>query len=222
MAARARTVVLTALALALAPAAARPAAAVEVSAGWAFTHIGLDDNRGGPVLGVGWRSTIAPGLDLAYALEYVQKRGAQPTFFVTDANPFARADAEVTLHVAQPIVLLELTELSPSLPHPYAGLSIALKLKEQWGAFPGQPSSEWAYADIDYVAHAGLARRVGPVRLDFRYSHGLTRQLLVDPAAGAPVASARAARAVDPLPGVRTPVAGTRLWQLQLAASLAF
>lgn len=203
-------------------------AAVELSVGWALTHVGLDDDGGGLVVGAGSRSVVAPGLSLGYALEYAQKRGAQPTIFITETNPSLRADAEVTLHVAQALALLELTVLPPMLPHPYAGLSAALKLGEQWSAFPGEPSTAWAYKDTDFFAHAGLARQVGPIRLDLRYSRGLTRQLMIDPSAHAepllvdPLVAEGPAKAVDPLPGVREPIVGAHLWQLQLAASLAF
>lgn len=203
-------------------------AAAELSLGWALTDVGLDDDGGGLVVGLGTRSAITPGLSLGYAVEYAQKRGKQPTIFINDTNPALRADAEVTLHVAQTLALLELTALPPTLPHPYAGLSAALKLSEQWSAFPGDPSTAWGYKDIDFVAHAGLTRQVGPVRLDLRYSRGLTRQLMADPSAravplaGIPLASPDPAKAVDPLPGVREPVVGAHLWQLQLAASLAF
>ncbi len=194
----------------------RGAAAAEVSLGWALTDVGLDNDGAGPVLGLGDRSPVAPGLDLAYAAEYALKRGSQPTIFTTDTNPSLQGDAEVTLHVLQVVGLLELTSLPPGLPHPYAGLSAAAKLKEQWSAFPGDPSERWGYKDIDFLAHAGLVRRVGSVRLDLRYSRGLTRQLLRDFSGAQPL------KAVDPLPGVQAPVPGAHLWQLQLAASLAF
>jgi hypothetical protein len=203
-------------------------AAAELSVGWALTHVGLHDDGGGLVVGVGARSLVARGLSLGYAVEYAQKRGVQPTIFTSETNPSLRADAEVTLHVAQTLALLELTALPPALPHPYAGLSVALKLSEQWSAFPGEPSTAWAYKDTDFFAHAGLARQVGPVRLDLRYSRGLTRQLIIDPSARAEplavdlLASPGPAKAVDLLPGVREPIVGAHLWQFQLAASLAF
>ena len=198
-----------------APAGA--ARAVEVSAGWALTDVGLHDDGGGLVVGLGSRTALAPaGLDLVYALEYVQKRGAQPTFFSDVPAGFIVTDAEVTLHVLQPVVLFELS-LSPApLPRPYVGLSIALKLDEQWSAFPGVPSSAWGYKDVDFAAHFGLTRSLGPVRLDLRYSRGLTDQLVVDSG------TARLLKAEDPLPGVAEPRAGARLSQWQAAAVLAF
>jgi hypothetical protein len=224
----ARIPVLVAMLLAAMLALPRTVSAADLSVGWALTDVGLDDDGGGLVVGLGARSAVSPGLSLGYAVEYAQKRGRQPTIFINDSNPFLRADAEVTLHVAQTLALLELTALPPTLPHPYAGLSVALKLSEQWSAFPGEPSTAWGYKDIDFIVHAGLARQVGPVRLDLRYSRGLTRQLIVDPSAravplaGGPLASPVPAKAVDPLPGVREPVVGAHLWQVQLAASLAF
>lgn len=211
------TVLALQVALSMSEAPARPAAAAEVSAGWAISDVGLDGHGGGLVLGVGSRAALVPSaLDLAYALEYVQKRGSQPTWFTAPNRPFLLDDAVVTLHVAQPVALLELTAVPLPYPRPYAGLSVALKLSEKWSAFPGVPSSEWGYRDVDFVAHAGLTRQVGPLRLDLRYSHGLTDQLIVDPVAGLPV------KAVDPLPGVKSPEVGARLSLWQAAVVLAF
>lgn len=201
--------------LVVAALASRPAAAWEASLGWALTDVGLHDDRGGLVVGLGARAPLLPAaLDLAYGLEYVQKRGAQPTWFSDAGTGFTRADAEVTLHVVQPVVLLVAAVPLP-LPQPYAGLSVALKLAEDWGVFPGEPSEEWGYKDIDFVVHVGLARRLGPLRLEVRYSRGLTDQLLADP-------TAAAAKAEDPLPGVDDPVVGARLSQWQASAAIAF
>lgn len=214
-----RTRALPAIACILMLSACLPPAGVdaaEVTVGWALTHVGLDDDGGGLVLGVGERSRVAPGLDLRYAAEYAQKRGAQPMIFTTETNPSLRADAEVTLHVVQVVALLEMTAPAPALPRPYAGLSAAAKVSEQWSAFPGDPTQEWGYKDVDFLAHAGLARDLGPLRLDLRYSRGLTRQLIAQFGAAQPL------KAVDPLPGVDAPVPGAHLWQVQLSAGLAF
>ncbi|MBK9471452.1 MAG: hypothetical protein IPO18_04105 [bacterium] len=199
--------------LAVAPAAT----AVEVFAGWALADVGLHDDRGGPVVGLASRTPLAPAtLDLVYGLEYVQKRGSQPTWFADPLTGFTEADAEVTLHVVQPVALLELAVLPPAMPRPYAGLSVALKLAESWSDFPGEPSTEWGYKDVDFAAHFGLAQGVGPLLLDLRYSRGLTGQLVVDPGATA------GAKAEDPLPGVSEPVAGAHISLWQLAARVAF
>lgn len=198
-------------------AAAGAARAVEVSAGWALTNVGLDDDRGGLVVGLGSRTVLAPAvMDLVYALEYVQKRGAQPTWFTDERAGFVQDDAEVTLHVLQPVVLVELSLVPLLLPRPYVGLSIALKLSEQWSAFPGVPSSAWGYKDLDFAAHFGLTRSLGSVRLDLRYSQGLTDQLVVDSR------DVLLLKAENPLPGVDEPRAGARLSQWQAAAVLAF
>lgn len=206
-----------ALAAVLALAAGGPALAWEASAGWALADVGLHDGRGGLVLGLGSRAPLAPAaVDLVYALEYVQLRGAQPTWFSDPVDAFIRDDAVVTLHTAQPVALVEVTAVPLPLPRPYAGFSAVLKLAEEWSEFPGEPSREWGYKDLDFAVHLGLTRRVGPLRLDVRYSRGLTDQLLVDPAAGP------AAKAEDPLPGVTDPVAGARLSCWRAAAVLAF
>jgi hypothetical protein len=193
------------------------ASAAGVSAGWAVTDVGLHEDGDGLVLGLGSRTTLKPAtLDLVYALEYVQKRGAQPTWFADPVDFLVLADAEVTLHVLQPVALVELTSMSMPWPRPYAGLSVALKVSEQWSDFPGEPSSEWGYKDLDFAAHLGLTREVGPVRLDVRYSQGLSEQLVADPTAGAP------AKAEDPLPGVDEPSEGARLSHWQATAALKF
>lgn len=196
-----------------------PAAAWEASAGWALADVGLHDDRGGLVLGVGSRTPLVPAaVDLVYALEYVQKRGAQPTWFADPVGGFRLEDAEVTLHVAQPVAMLELAALPPSLPRPRAGLSAGLKLSEAWSSFPGAPSEAWGYKDLDFSAHFGLAWRSGPLGLEARYCRGLTGQLVPDPTGAAPAA----AKAEDPLPGVATPREGARVSHWQFAAAFAF
>jgi len=191
--------------------------AAEVSAGWAVTDVGLHEDGGGLVLGLGSRTTLKPATwDLVTALEYVQKRGAQPTWFADPVDFLVLADAEVTLHVLQPVALVELTSVSRPWPRPYAGLSVALKVSEQWSDFPGEPSSAWGYKDLDFAAHLGLTREVGPLRLDVRYSPGLTGQLVADPTSGAPD------KAEDPLPGVAEPTEGARLSHWQATAVFTF
>lgn len=196
-----------------------PAAAWEASAGWSLADVGLHDDRGGLVLGVGSRTPLASAaVDLVYALEYVQKRGAQPTWFADPVGGFRLEDAEVTLHVAQPVVMLELAALPRSLPRPRAGLSAGLKLSEAWSSFPGAPSEAWGYKDLDFTAHFGLAWRSGPFGLEVRFCRGLTGQLVPDPTGAEPAA----AKAEDPLPGVATPREGARVSNWQFAAVFAF
>lgn len=206
------------LAALLAAGGARPAAALDASAGWALADVGLHDGRGGPVLGLGSRTPLLPAvLDLAYALEYVQKRGAQPTWFADPVDAFILDDAVVTLHVAQPSAMLELAALPPGLPRPGLGLAAGLKLAEEWSDFPGAPSEAWGYRDIDFAAIFGLSHRLGPVRLDLRHSRGLTDQLIVDPRGGA-----LPDKAEDPLPGVEAPREGARISHWQLTAAFGF
>lgn len=203
---------------ALALAGAGSARAWEASAGWAVSDVGLDDSRGGLVLGLGSRRPLLPAaLDLAYGLEYVQKRGAQPTWFADPVDAFVLDDAAVTLHVVQPVLMLELAALPPALPRPAIGLSAALKVAEEWSEFPGAPSEAWGYRDIDFSLHLALSRGFGPVRLELRHTRGLSDQLVVDPSG-----SGLPAKAEDPLPGVDAPREGARLSHWQLAAALAF
>lgn len=217
---QAATGALPALALVLGIAVAAPratAAPLVASAGWVHADVGLDQAGDGLALGLGTRLPLGDKpWDLVCALEYVQKRGTQPTWFTAPANPAIRDDATVTLHVLQPVALLELRALPTAWPRPYAGLSLALKVSEHWSDFPGVPSTDWGYEDTDFVGHLGLTREVGPVRLDVRYSHGLTDQLLIDPDTGNP------AKAVDPLPGVETPEVGAHVTLWQIGAAWAF
>lgn len=196
-----------------------PAAAWEASAGWALADVGLHDDRGGLVLGLGGRTPLATAaVDLVYVLEYVQKRGAQPTWFADPVGGFRLEDAEVTLHVAQPVVMLELAALPASLPRLRAGVSAGLKVSEEWSSFPGAPSEAWGYKDLDFTAHFGLTWRAGPLGLEARYGRGLTGQLVPDPTGAAPTA----AKAEDPLPGVATPREGARVSHWQFTAAFAF
>lgn len=204
--------------LALAAWCPAPASAWEASAGWAVADVGLHDNRGGLVLGLGARLPLVPSLDLVCAMEYVQKRGAQPTWFTDPVSGFVLDDAEVTLHVAQPVAMLELATMPAGLPRPRAGFSVALKLAEEWSSFPGEPSEAWGYNDIDFAAHLGLAWRLGPLDLEVRHVRGLTDQLVLDPATPA----VAAVKAEDPLPGVAAPREGARLSHWQFAAGIAF
>ncbi|MBK8167039.1 MAG: hypothetical protein IPK64_13950 [bacterium] len=214
MAAAATVVILVALA-----AGTAQAAVWEASAGWALTDVGLHEDRGGLVLGVGARTSLAPvGVDLVYALEYVQKRGAQPTWFSDPVTGFRLTDAEVTLHVAQPVVMLELAAMPWFLPRPRAGLSAGLKLSEEWSSFPGVPSEAWGYRDLDFALHLGLSWRSGPFGLEARYCRGLSGQLVPDPTGTRPAA----AKYEDPLPGVDEPRDGTRLTHWQFTAAIAF
>jgi hypothetical protein len=159
-----------------------PAAAVTVAAGWTRADLGLQDKGDGIFLGVSNDIPVVSRiLDASYALEYVQKVGSQPTFFSDPVSGFLTDEAEVTLHCLQPALFLgaRVPDLG-FVPRIYVGGSLVLKVKESWSDFPGQADREWGYKNSDIVGHVGVSLQVGPVLADFRFSQGLTGQLLQD------------------------------------------
>jgi hypothetical protein len=163
-------------------AGAAPVDAVQVSAGWTRADVGLQNEGDGFFLGVANDIPMVSRIfDASYALEYVQKVGSQPTFFSDEEGGFTTTDAEVTLHCIQPSIFLgaRIPDLG-FVPRVYVGTSIALKVKETWSDFPGQAHLEWGYANTDWVGHVGASVGVGPVTVDFRYTHGFLGMLTYD------------------------------------------
>jgi hypothetical protein len=180
--------------------------------------VGLQNEGDGLCVGVAndipWASRV---FDAAYALEYVQKVGSQPTFFSHPVTGFTVTDAEVTLHCLQPAVFLgaRIPDLS-FVPRIYTGLSIVLKVAEQWNDFPGLPSLKWGYKNSDISGHLGVSLGVGPVAVDFRFTFGFTGQLLYDNT------PEPLAKAEDPPEGTFVPEEGTRINHFQLGAGFTF
>ena len=198
---------------------AAPVSAVQIAAGWTRADVGLKNEGDGFFLGVGDAIPVTSGfLDASYALEYVQKAGGQPTFFSDPVEGFTVTEAEVTLHCVQPSIFLgaRIPDLG-FVPRLYAGTSIVLKVKESWSDFPGRANLEWGYKNTDIVIHLGASLGVGPVAVDFRFTQGLTGQLLRDntpkPLAG---------KAEEPPEGTFIPETGSKLSHFQLGASFTF
>jgi hypothetical protein len=193
--------------------------AVQISAGWTHADVGLQYEGDGLFVGVAndipWASRV---FDASYALEYVQKAGSQPTFFSDPETGFTVTDAEVTLHCLQPAVFLgaRIPDLF-FVPRIYTGLSIVLKVDEEWSDFPGQASLEWGYKNSDISGHLGVSLGVGPVAVDFRFTFGFTGQLLKDNTPE-PVA----AKAEEPPEGTYVPETGAKINHYQLGAGFTF
>jgi hypothetical protein len=198
---------------------AAPGWAVQVSAGWTHADVGLQDEGDGYFVSVGndipWTSRV---FDAAYALEYVQKVGSQPTFFSDPESGFTVTDAEVTLHCLQPTILLgaRIPDLG-FVPRIYAGMSIVLKVSESWSDFPGQANLEWGYKNSDICGHLGVSLGVGPVTVDFRFTQGFTGQLLYDN-----TPQPLAAKAEDGPEGDFIPEIGAKLTHYQLGVGFTF
>ena len=79
------------------------AAAVEAYGGWTRSDVGLHAEGEGIYLGVGNDVPMtSPVLDFSYSLEYVQKKGSQPTAFADPiGGPEIYEDSKVTLHYLQ-------------------------------------------------------------------------------------------------------------------------
>ena len=198
---------------------AAPAWAVQVSAGWTHADVGLQNEGDGFFAGVSNDIPWASGVfDAAYALEYVQKAGSQPTFFSDPVSGFTVTDAEVTLHCIQPSILLgaRIPDLG-FVPRIYAGMSIVLKVAESWSDFPGQANLEWGYKNSDIVGHLGASLGVGPVTVDFRFTQGFTGQLLYDN-----TPQPLAAKAEDPPEGTFIPEIGAKISLYTLGAGFTF
>jgi hypothetical protein len=198
----------------LLPAAA---AAWNVGAGWTRSDVGLDQDGDGLWFGAGNRTPLTPLLDLSWSVDYVQKRGIQPTAFSSPDDPITVADAKVNLHYLQPTVYLGagLGDL-PLRPRLYVGGSYALKMSEAWSDFPGTPATELAYEDSDFVGQVGLTLGLGPVDLDARYMRGFASSLIVD------TTFRGGAKAETDLPGVDDPRIGAKLETFTLGALYTF
>jgi len=219
---RSLRIVLPCLLILLLPVTTR---AVTVAAGWARADVGLHNKGDGIYLGVSNMITWDnPVFDAGYGLEYVQKKGSQPTSFADPVGGFVVDDAAVTLHVLEPSVFL--SACVPDLgfvPRVYVGGSIGLKVKESWSDFPGIPSQRYGYKETDAIVHLGASLAVGPVALDVRWSRSLVGQLLIDPnEIVAKSADKSADKATNPLVDVRVPEPGFDTEVVRVGVSVSF
>ncbi len=207
--------------MAIAMLVPQSAAALTLGAGWTRSDVGLHDDGEGIYLSVGDQVSLHQSVfDLSYALEYVQKKGSQPTPFSDPITGFATDDAEVTLHVLEPAIFVGATAPGvPLLPRIYAGGSIGLKVSEQWGEFPGEPNQNYGYKETDIIVHLGVSAAVGPVLVDLRWSKSAVGQLLRDDQ-NLPLWNAN--KADDPLADVEAPREGFKTEVLRLGVAYSF
>ena len=197
-----------------------PAWAVTISVGWARSDVGLQNKGDGLFVGVGNDIPMDSRIfDAAYALEYVQKVGSQPTFFSDPVTGFTTTEAEVTLHCVQPSIFLgaRVPDLG-FVPRIYVGGSLVLKVKESWSEFPGRADTEYAYKNSDIVGHVGVSVGVGSVKVDFRYTQGFTGQLLHDTSEQV----LNAAKAEVGPEGAHEPEIGAKISLVQLGVGFSF
>jgi len=211
--------VLTILALAL--MTPLTATALNLGAGWTHADVGLQNNGDGIYLSVGQNVPLHDSIfDFSYALDYVQKKGSQPTPFSDPVTGFAIEDAEVTLHVLEPGVFVGANVPNlPFIPRFYLGGSIGLKVKENWSDFPGEPNQNYGYKETDVIVHVGASLAVGPVLLDVRWSKSAVGQLLRDDQ-DLPLWNPN--KADDPLADVRVPEEGFKTEVLRVGVGYSF
>ncbi len=197
------------------------AAALNLGAGWTRSDVGLQNDGDGIYLSVGNEVPLHNSIfDLTYALDYVQKKGSQPTPFTDPVAGFAVEDAEVTLHVLEPGIFVGAHAPGlPVVPRIYVGGSIGLKVSESWSDFPGEPNQNYGYKETDIIVHLGLSAAVGPVTLDVRWSKSAVGQLLRDDQ-DLPLWSAN--KADDPLADVEAPIEGYKPEVLRVGAAFSF
>lgn len=152
----------------------------QVTAGYTSSDVGLYDNGSGFMLGAGLDVLARDHpLDLTVALEYVMRAGSQPRYFSDPTGGLVLGDAKVKLHYLQPAAFVGWTLSAASVGiRPYAGLSLALKLSENWTQPAGETSGAFSYEDTDFLGQVGLSLNFRPVFLDARYSFGLSGQLI--------------------------------------------
>lgn len=168
------------LVCAAAAVAALPAAALDLSAGYTRSDVGLHQNGDGLYLGVSRDILPGPGpVDLTVGVEYVLRAGSQPRYFSDPEDGLVLGDAEVKLHYLQPAAFVGVTlPVGGFSPRLYTGLSAAMKLSENWTQPTGATDGGYSYEDTDILGHLGVSVRLTRVFLDARYSFGLNDQLI--------------------------------------------
>lgn len=191
-----------------------------VSAGMNRSDLGLNDEGNGFTLGGGEIRPLPGGsFDVAWSLEYVQRRSSQPMmFFDPDRGPVF-GDAEATLGYLQPAAMLGWRlPVAGLLLRPYAGASVAIKISESWDKPDGGTNRVYGYEDLDVMAHLGLTVGLGRLLVELRGSWGFMEQVIdrdYDNAGGWE-------KADDPLAGIEVPQAGDKSSAVQIGLGLTF
>lgn len=161
-------------------AAAGPGLALDLSAGYTRSDVGLYEDGDGLYLGVSQNLLPGPGpVDLTVGLEYVLRAGMQPRQYSDPDQGLVLGEGEVKLHYLQPAAFVGLDlPVGGILPRVYGGFSLALKISENWTEPAGETSGELTYEDTDFLGHVGLSVRFTRVFVDARYSFGFQEQLI--------------------------------------------
>ncbi len=168
--------VILALMVALVP----NAQAVTVTAGWTDSDVGLIERGNGFYAGV-MESWPLGGdfLEFSAAAEYIQRSGSLQRIYADPQAGPVQGEAKVTLHHFQPagFVRLKVPGLS-FIPRIYTGFSLALNLSESWDEPQGETIGDYGYEQMDMMVHFGASLEFSRILVDFRYSQGLTEQLI--------------------------------------------
>ena len=206
--------------LAVSGAATGASAQWFVSGGMNRSDLGLNDTGDGFYVG-GGEIRLLPGeiFDVAWSLEYVQRRSSQPMIFDDPNRGPVFGEAETTLGYVQPAAMLGWRlGVGGFLLRPYAGASIAVKISEKWDKPDGSTNRVYSYEDIDVMVHGGVTLGWGRVMVDLRGSWGLLEQVIdrdYDNAGGWE-------KADDALAGVEVPQAGDKTSAVQVGLGLTF
>ena len=153
--------------------------AIQITAGYTQSDVGLSENGGGVLLAVGLDVLPDHGpVDLTVALEYVLRAGTQPRYFSNPVEGLLLDEAVVKLHYLQPAAFVGVTFPVAGLePRLYTGFSLALKLTEDWNQPTGETNGNLSYEETDILGHVGLTLGFNQIFLDARYSFGFNNQL---------------------------------------------
>ena len=213
---RATTLALLLLALA-APADAQWFAV----GGWNRSDLGLHEEHDGFQVGVGRLTVLEnPAFDVAWSVEYVQRRAGQPMVFDDVNRGPVFGTAKVTLGQVQTLAALGWRAVRGGdvLVRPWAGASVAIAVHESWDKPDGSTNRVYSYENLDMLVHLGLTVGWRGLLLEVRGSQGLLEQLIdrdYDNAGGWEKAN-------DDLDGIKTPEAGSRNRGFQVGLGLTF
>lgn len=215
------TLIALSVVLFIVPGAATPASAQWfVSGGMNRSDLGLNDPGDGFYVGGGEiRPLSGDHFDVAWSVEYLQRRSSQPMIFDDPNQGPVFGEAEATLGYVQPAAMLGWRlEVVGLLLRPYAGASIAVKISETWDKPEGSTNRVYSYEDIDVMVHGGATLGWGRLLVDLRGSWGLMEQVIdrdYDNAGGWE-------KADDLLAGVEVPQAGDKTSAVQVGLGLTF
>ncbi len=158
------------------------AQAVQISAGWTESDLGLENRGNGFYAGVQNSWPLGNDFDFTAAGEYQNKSASQLLDYTNPDEGLFSSEGEITLHCFQPAFFVGYSIPMDSFrPRLYVGGSILLKLNESWNEPEGSDSGlRLYYDDFDIQLHAGFSLQYNRFLLDARYSAGLFEMLSVE------------------------------------------